>query len=41
LRAPSLTKSAVDYAERGDDQTLDSVGKLNKARRIVVRMTTG
>jgi len=41
LLAPSLAKSVVDYAERGDDQTVDSAGKLNKASRIVVRMITG
>jgi hypothetical protein len=32
-------KAVVDYAERGDAQTLDSAG--NKASRIVVRMITG
>jgi len=41
LVAPSLAKSVVDYAERGDDKTLDSSGKLNKASRIVARMITG
>jgi len=34
-------KAVVDYAERGDDKTLDSAGKLNEASRIVARMITG